>query len=404
MEGGAQHMTNDSPRLKLPVRREDPIRVPEVFSRLREEQPVCPVSLPTGDAAWLVTRHEDLKMVLADRRFSRAAVCAEDAPRTQAVRPNPDSILNMDPPRHSRIRKLAATAFTQARMDQLRPVIEEIVTGLLDDMAAMTPPVDLIACFGLPLPLRIICHMLGVPFKDHEKLEGWTARIMSSGSTAEQIAVAYIEMRGYFTQLIEDKRRAPGDDFLSALAAQSGQEGGLTPSELLNLGTFFLVAGHETSTAVITSAVLNLLRHPEQARALREDPSLMPAAIEEMIRLGIPGVSPFVRIALSDVEIHGVAIGKGDAVVANYETALRDERVFEDAETFNIRRKPVSQVFFGHGPHFCLGAPVARAEIEIGIGLLLARFPALALAIPPEQLAYRHEALLGNWEVLPVTW
>jgi cytochrome P450 len=211
-------------------------------------------------------------------------------------------------------------------------------------------------------------------------------------------------MRGYFAQLIRDKREEPGDDFLSALAMQSDEEGGLTESELISLGTFLLVAGHETSASVIASAVLNLLRHPEQARALREDPSLMPGAVEEMIRLGTPGISPFMRIALTDIEIGGVDIPKGDAVIVCYEAALRDNRAFEDGESFNIWRQMASQVFFGHGPHFCLGAPVARVEIEIGIRLLLQRFPALALAVPPEQLKFRHEAVLGNWEVFPVTW
>jgi cytochrome P450 len=397
-------MANDAPRLTLPVPREDPTRVPDVFFRLREEQPVCPIALPTGDPAWLVTRYEDAKTVLSDRRFSRAAVCAEDAPRSQAVRPNPDSIINMDPPRHARIRKLAAPAFSPSRVGRLRPVIEEIVTGLLDDMEAMTPPVDLNSCFGLPLPLRIICHMLGVPFQDREKFENWANRIMMVTASSEQIASAYVEMRGYFAQLIRDKREEPGDDFLSALAMQSDEEGGLTESELISLGTFLLVAGHETSASVIASAVLNLLRHPEQARALREDPSLMPGAVEEMIRLGTPGISPFMRIALTDIEIGGVDIPKGDAVIVCYEAALRDNRAFEDGESFNIWRQMASQVFFGHGPHFCLGAPVARVEIEIGIRLLLQRFPALALAVPPEQLKFRHEAVLGNWEVFPVTW
>lgn len=397
-------MSEEMPRLALPIRRSDPTEVPQEYSRLREEQPVCPVTLVTGDPAYLITRHADLRTVLTDRRFSRAAVCAEDAPRSQAVRPNPDTIINMDPPRHTRIRKLAAEAFTAERMARLRPRIEQSVSELLDEMAAMTPPVDFIAAYARPLPLRIICDMLGVPFEDQAKFVTWAETIMTISSTAEEIGRAYVEMRAYFVQLVADKRENPGDDFLSGLTLQSDNEGKLTESELVSLGTFLLVAGHETSITVITDATLNLIRNPDQLAALRADPSLLATAVEEMLRLGIPGVSPFPRIAMEDLKLAGQTIPKGSAVVVHYEAALRDPRVFDDPHGFDIRRKPVSQVFFGHGPHFCLGAPVARAELELGIWELFKRFPTLTLAIPAEELKWRDFAALGNYEEFPVTW
>lgn len=397
-------MSDEGPRLALPVLRSDPTEVPEKYTRLRDTQPVCPVSLVTGDPAYLVTRHEDLRVVLADRRFSRGAVCGEHAPRSQAVRPNPDSIINMDPPRHSRIRKLAAQAFTPQRLEKLMPRIEQIVAELLDEMAAMTPPVDLITAFARPLPLRIICDMLGVPFEDQAKFVEWAEVIMTISSTAEQIGQAYAGMRAYFVELVDSKREAPGDDFLSFLTLLSDEEGRLTASELVSLGTFLLVAGHETSVTVITSAALNLFRHPDQLATLRADPGLLPWAVDEMIRLGIPGVSPFPRIATTEVKLGGVVIPEGSAVVVHYETALRDPLVFDEPDRFNVRRKPVSQVFFGHGPHFCLGAPVARAELEIGVWQLFERFPELALAVGPEDLTWKDYAALGNFEELPVTW
>jgi cytochrome P450 len=407
--GMKERLQDEGERIKLPILRGDPTEVAEEYTRLRGQRPVCPVTLQTGEPALLVTRHDDLKTVLTDRRFSRAAVCADDAPRTGAVRPNPDTIINMDPPRHTRIRKLAAEAFTHERMAKLRPRIERIVGELLDEVETMTPPVDLISAFARPLPLRIICEMLGVPFADRDKIVGWAEVIMTITSTAEEVIGAYIEMRGYFAQLVASKRQDPGEDFLSALAPQSHEDDGLTESELISLGTFLLVAGHETSVTVITDATLQLIRHPEQLADLLADKTLLDGAVEEMLRVGIPGVSPFPRIATTDITLRDEVIPEGTAVVVNYETALRDPEVFgagagADPEAFDIRRKPVSQVFFGHGPHFCLGAPVARMELEFGIWGLFQRFPGLRLAVPAEELIWKDFAALGNYEEFPVTW
>ena len=397
-------MSGESSRLALPVPRSDPTQVPEKYTQLRGEQPVCPVSLITGDPAYLVTRYEDLRAVLADRRLSRGAVCAEDAPQPKATRPNPDSIINMDPPRHARIRKLAAQAFTPARLEKLRPRMEEIVADVLDEMAELTPPVDLVAAFARPLPLRIVCELLGIPFEDQAKFVHWTDVIMTISSTTEEITQAYVEMRPYFVEIVDRKRKDPGDDFLSILTQQSDEQGVLTHSELVSLGTFLLVAGHETTSTVIANSALFLFRNPDQLAALRADPGLLPGAVEEMLRLSIPGVSPFPRIAVSDVTIGGVVIPQGSAVVVQYETALRDPDVYDHPDTFDIRRRQVSQVFFGHGPHFCLGAPVARAEMEIGMWRLFERFPTLALAVSPQDLKWKDYASLGGFEALPVTW
>ncbi|MFI7602142.1 cytochrome P450 [Actinoplanes sp. NPDC049681] len=391
-------------RLALPIHRTNPIEIPEIFGRLREEQPVCPVSMVTGDPALLVTRHDDLKRVLTDRVFSRAAVCGEYAPRSQAVRPSPDSIMNMDPPRHTRIRKFAAQAFTPARIAALTPEIESIVDDILVAMAAADGPVDLNEMFSRPLPLRIISHMLGVPFEDWPLFTEWTETIMTIASTAEEIAAAYVALRSYFVKLVSDKRADPGDDFLSVLAAQSDAEGTLTETELVSLGTFLLVAGHETSATVLTAGVLNLLRHPDQLAALKADPELWTAATEEISRLGIPGVSPFPRIATEDVSMHGVDIPRGTAMVVNYETALRDPRIYENPEAFDIRRHQPSQVWFGHGPHFCLGAPVARLEVRIGLRALFDRFPGLRMVEPVDDLQWKNNAALGGFERFLVTW
>lgn len=400
-------MSNDVsthvPKYQLPVRRKDPTTVAEEYTRLLHEEKVCPVTMATGDPAWLVTTHEDLKTVLADRRFSRAAMCADDAPRSQAIRPSPDMMLNTDPPRHTRIRQVAARAFSAERIARFRPELHKIVIELLDGMAALTPPVDLIKVFALPLPLRIICGLFGIPDEDRAQLVEWTEPIMTFDVSPEDIADGYAKMRGYFVDILAEKRENPGDDVLSALAA-SRAEDRITEAELIGLCTLLLVSGHETSITTIAGAALNLIRYPDQLAALRADPSLMPNAIEEILRYTLSGLSPFPRIATKDVVLSGVPVPMGSAVIANYETALRDEAVFDDPGTFDVRRKPASQVFFGHGPHFCLGAPVARLELEIAVWELFERFPTLDLAVPVGSLRWKDTAALGNWETLPVTW
>jgi cytochrome P450 len=397
-------MSNDTERLSYPVPRTDPSEFPPEYVKLRQEDPVCPITLATGDPAVLVTRHEDVKTVLADRRFSRAAMCSEDASRYQVVRPFPDSILNMDPPRHTRIRQLVNRAFTAARVEQLRPRIHEVVDELLDDMAAATGPVDLNVAFGRPLPLRIVCEMLGVPFEDHPTFLRWTGRIMSlKDYTAEETIETYLEMRSYFVDLLASKRRDPGEDLISVLISLSDEQGKLTEAELISLGTFLLVSGHDTSVTVLADATLTLLKNPDQVALLRADPALWPNAVEELLRLNNPGGSIFPRIATTDVTIADVVIPKGTAVVAHIGSGCRDGNVIEDPERFDVRRDVGFQIFFGHGPHFCLGAALARAEMEIGLRSLFERFPKLALAIPRHDLQWKDFAALGGFEEFPVT-
>jgi nocardicin N-oxygenase len=398
-------MSNDAPRFSYPLLRSNPIELPEEYARLRQEEPVCPILLATGDPAWLVTRHDDVKTVLGDRRFSREAVFRPDSSRYQRILPHPDSILNMDPPRHTRVRKLVSQAFTPQRVESLRPRIQQITDELVGDMAATTPPVDLNTCFGRPLALRVICEMLGVPFADQGKFGDWTVRIMAlTKYTAEEITQAGADMRAYFTQLLARKRDDPADDLLSALISLSDEQGMLTESEVVMLGVALLIAGHDTSVTVLAGAALTLIRNPEQLALLRADPALFPAAVEELIRLSGPGGGVSPRITASDVELGGMVVRKGSAVLPYIGSACRDESVFPDPDRFNIRRVVKSQIAFGHGPHFCLGAGLARAELQIGLWSLFDRFPTLALAVPTDHLKWKDFAGLGGWEKVPVTW
>jgi cytochrome P450 len=397
-------MSNDEPPLAYPIPRTDPTQFPAEYATLRRERPVCPITLATGDPALLVTRHEDVKTVLTDRRFSREFMSADDAPRFQYVRPSPTSILGMDPPRHTRLRKFAAHAFTAKRMEEVRPRIKQVTDRLLDEMASMTPPVDLVSCFARPLPLEIICELLGMPAEDADMVVRWTRRIMWLTTPAEDIIETYIEMRGYFADLVERKRAEPGDDVLSLLCSLSDDEGPLTDAEIVGLGTFLLVAGHDTSVTVLADASLTLMRNQDQLAALRADPALWPGAVEELLRLNNPGGSIFPRRAITDVRLGDVVVPAGAAVVAHIGSGCRDENVVAEPECFDIRREVGFQIFFGHGPHFCLGAPLGRAEMEIGLRGLFDRFPTLALAVPPSELTWRHLNALGGWEAFPVTW
>jgi cytochrome P450 len=402
--GGAAETSLDAERIAMPLHREHPAEIAPVLGEIRENRPVCPISLVTGAPALLVTRHEDIKTVLSDRRFSRAAVCREDAPKTTLVPPNPDTLMNMDPPRHGSIRRIAAQAFTQRRLDRLMPRIAEISVDLVEAMAARSGPVDLNEAFSRPLPLRVICDMLGVPFADWALFHGWTETILDVHSTPAEIGAAYVELRAYFVDLITAKRADPGEDFLSELGTASARGGPLTESEAIAVATFVFVAGHETSATLLTAGVLSLLRHPDQLAELLANPELWPSAADEINRLGIPGMSPFPRIALTDLTIQDVEIPAGTAVIANYEAGLRDPRVYADPERFDIHRRHPTPLWFGHGPHFCLGAPVARAELSVGLRALFEKLPTLGLAVPVEELTWRDTATLGGFDHFPVTW
>jgi cytochrome P450 len=397
-------MSTDPERLEYPVPRTEPGNYPAEYERLRSSAPVCPITLATGDPALLVTRHEHVKTVLADRRFSRAAMCGPDSARYQEVRPFPDSILGMDPPRHTRIRKFAAQAFTARRIEQVRPRIAAVAEELLAEMATMTGPVDLNETFTRPLPLKIICEMLGIPYAEHAMFVEWTRTIMWLTTPADELVKTYLDMRAYFADLLVDKRKNPTEDVLSTLATATDENGGLTDAEWISLGSFLLVSGHDTSVTVLADSTLTLLRNPDQLALLRSSPALWPNAVEELLRLTNPGGSIFPRVATADVQLGDATIPQGATVVAHIGSGCRDESVVPDPERFDVRRDVGFQIFFGHGPHFCLGAALGRAEMEIGLRLLFDRFPTLELAVPAADLRWKDLNALGGWETFPVRW
>lgn len=391
--------------LNYPVPRSSVVEPPQEYARARAERPVCPINLATGFSALLVTRYDDVKAVLSDPRFSRDALFEPGAPRSQVAEPDQNSIISIDPPRHTRLRNLINREFSPRRVAAMRPQIQSYVDALLTDMARKTPPVDLNEHLGRPLALQVICDLLGVPYADHPLFGSWCDHFVSYAKyPIADVVAANTQMRGYLAKLIDGKRTEPGQDLLSALVHARDADGALTEGELVSLGVILLLAGHDTTVTAIGGGVVTLLRHPDQLAALRREPDLIAAAVEELIRMNEPGDGSFLRIATQDVRLGDVTVPAGTGVIASISTADRDPAVFADPDRLDIRRQHNPHLAFGHGPHFCVGSALARAEVQIAISGLLARFPDLRLAVPMDELRWRHHAHLGGIEAVPVAW
>jgi cytochrome P450 len=371
-----------------------------VHARLRAQRPVTPVVMPGGMPAWMITGYAEARAALADPRLSK---------HMPGWRPEPDSIfaaldlhmLNSDPPDHARLRRLVNKAFTPRRVEQLRPRIAAIATGLLDAMADRSE-VDLLASFAFPLPITVICELLGVPAVDRDDFRTWSATVVSDTSAPEVFQAHATAMLSYFTALLAAKRREPCDDLLSALIAARDEGDRLSENELMSMAFLLLVAGHETTVNLIASGMLALLLHPVELARLRADPALIGGAVEELLRYVNPVNNATFRCAAEPVEIAGVRISGGDPVLVALSGADRDPSRFADPDRLDLGRDSPGHLAFGHGIHYCLGAPLARLEAEIAFSGLLARFGALRLAVPPGSLRWRPSTLIHGLEALPV--
>lgn len=387
----------------------EPIRLDmdPLFAKLRREEPVSRVQLPYGDEGWLVTRYADAKLVLADPRFSRAAtVDREDIPRTT---PNPsrqNSLLSLDAPEHSRLRKLVAKAFTSRRVEQLRPRAQEIVNERLDEIESAGPVADLVQSLALPLPVTVICEMLGVPTRDQHRFRDFSDTVLSTTAhTTEQIDDARVALEAYLAEVVAERRRQPADDLLGALVAARDNDDRLSEDELVNLGIGLLIAGHETTANQIANFTYVLLSEPRHWELLRSRPELVPDAIEELLRyvqLGSGG--SFARVATEDVVLGDVTVRAGESVIVNTQAANRDESVFDRSEELDLTRNNNPHMAFGHGIHHCLGAQLARLELQVALGSLLQRFPTLHLAVPYEEVPWKTGLLVRGPKALPVSW
>jgi pimeloyl-[acyl-carrier protein] synthase len=378
------------------------------YRRLREEDPVH--LSPLG--VWVLTRYEDAVMVLRDPRFGREGIAELAEARLGAARVRPTNARDMlfrDPPDHTRLRALVSRAFTPRVVEAMRPHIQEIVDGLLDRVEGARA-MDVIEDLAYPVPVRVICEMLGVPPSDQEVFRHWSADIARSLDAALFPADSSIVTRGqeagdalreYFRSLIAVRRKHPQPDLLSALIAAEEQGDKLSEAELLSTCVLLLIAGHETTVNLIGNGLLALLQHPVELRALADDPALIQTGVEELLRYDGP-VQRTSRMTMADVEIGGKQISKGSVVVAAIGAANRDPAYFPDPERLDIARKDNRHIAFGFGIHFCLGAPLARIEGQVAIGTLLRRMPALKLVSDTPE--WRESSVLRGLKTLPVSF
>jgi cytochrome P450 len=377
------------------------------YRRLREQDPVHQTSM----GFWVLTRYDDCVAALRDPRFGReefqqmlaAVYGGEESDRL------PRSMLFRDPPDHTRLRALVSKAFTPRVIEQMRDHIQEIVDRLLE-RAQRQGGMDVIEDLAYPLPVTVICEMLGVPMDDHASIRGWSADIArsldviglpSDPSIADRGRVARRALADYFRALVPVRRARPQPDLLSGLLAAEEQGDKLTEPEVIAMCLLLFIAGHETTVNLIGNGALALLRHPDQLARLRADPALIPNAIEELLRYDSP-VQRTARITTTDVEIDGRPIAKGAMVVTALGAANRDPAQFPDPDRLDVTRRDVRHISFGYGIHFCLGAPLARVEGQIALGTLLRRAPGLGLAEPSPE--WRESSVLRGLKRLRVTF
>jgi cytochrome P450 len=376
------------------------------FRALLNGQPVVLVELPDGSTAWLAGGHEQVRQVIIDQRFSRALAVAPGRSLQGTEVFAAGSIMGIDPPEHTRLRKLVSTAFTARRVESLRPRAAAIVHQLIDGLLAQPEPADLITHFSLALPVQVICEMLGVPSEDLEQFHDWSDTILGDWQAdSGEIMTALVELYDYFARLIEMKRAEPAEDLMTALIAARDEGDRLSEEELTTLGCTLLIGGHETTANQLNLSLLCLLDHPDELAKLRATPALIPAAVEELLRFVRLGSGlPPARVAKEDVTLGGATIRAGESVLPLFATANRDPSVFSDADQFDVTRDTASHLAFGAGPHHCLGAQLARLELQEAFRGLLGRMPGLRLAGPAEELTFKPGMAVHSLRELPVAW
>ncbi|MEU9489124.1 cytochrome P450 [Streptomyces decoyicus] len=395
--------TADTAPLSYPFNVPESLELSDEYEQARSRPGLLKVRMTYGEPAWLVTRYAEARFVLGDQRFSRAAGALHDEPRQSEGRRD-SGILGMDPPDHTRLRTLVAKAFTVRQVEKLRPQVKQLANELLDELAAAGPPADLVDRYALPIPVAVICRLLGVPAEDRPRFRVWSDAALSTSSlTAAEFDTNLEELRSYMAQLIEEHRRAPQDDLMTALIDARDVNDRLSELELVDLCVGILVAGHETTATQIPNFVLALLDHPGQLALLRAQPELINGAVEELLRfvpLGSGASQP--RYATEDVEVGGTLVRAGTPVLVAVGAANRDALRFDSPGTLDIARGGNNQhLGFGHGVHHCLGAPLARLELQEALIALITRFPELRLA---GDVVWKSQMLVRGPRVMPVGW
>ena len=378
---------------------------PEFGARLRNK-PVVKVEMPDGSTGWLVSGYNEVRQMLVDQHFSRARAVGPGRALQGTEVFAAGSINGMDPPEHTRIRRLVASAFTARRVEAMRPRVASIVGELIDGLLDQPQPADFVARFSLPLPVQVICEMLGIPAEDMEQFHAWSDVILGDWQQdSDEIMTALVDLYGYFAGLIEVKRVQPADDLMTALIAARDDADRLSEEELTTLGCTLLIGGHETTANQINLSLLLLLDNPSELEKLRADSGLIPGAVEELMRyVRLGGGLPPARMTTEDVELGGLTIPAGEVVLPLFATANRDPSVFSDPDRFDVSRGPASHMAFGAGVHHCLGAQLARLELQEAFRGLLVRVPGIRLAVPATELRFKQGMAIHSLQELPVRW
>jgi cytochrome P450 len=386
---------------QLPFEQAQPLQAAPGLRVLQARGPVHKVRTAAGDQAWLVTGYEEVRQLLADPRLGRSHPDPGSAARTgeSVLFGGPLGDYETEDADHARMRSLLQPHFAPGRMRALRPRVEELTGGLLDELGRRDRPADLVEALAAPLPILVICELLGVPYQDRSRFRGWTRAVADVRDRARS-EQGLADLFGYGRQLVARKRGQPGDDVISRLCAASGAG----DDEIAMLSMFLLFAGHETTVVAIGMGALMLLTDVRQWQALRDDPGLIPAAVEEMLRAPGTGGGGIPRYARADLQISGVQVRAGDLVLLDNGAANHDATAFPDPDRFNITRQVGSHLTFGHGPRYCIGAPLARIELQAVFSQLIPRFPGMRLAVPAGQLTIDTGSLTRGLARLPVTW
>jgi pentalenic acid synthase len=399
-------MTATEP-VAFPQDRTCPYHPPTAYEPLRAARPLTRVTLFDGRQVWLVTGHTLARDLLADQRLSTDRTHPDfPAPteRFAAARDRRIALLGADDPEHRTQRRMMVPSFTLRRAVELRPRIKRIVDERLDAMIAQGPPAELVSAFALPVPSMVICALLGVPYADHDFFEGQSRRLLR-GPKAADTQDARDQLDAYFEELIDRKLKQPepGAGVLDELVHERLRDGELDRREVISFATILLVAGHETTANMISLGTFTLLQHPERLAELREDPELIPGAVEELMRM-LSIADGLLRRATEDIDVDGTTIRAGDGVVFSTSVINRDADVYADPDTLDWHRPARHHVAFGFGIHQCLGQNLARAELEIALHTLFDRLPGLRLAAPAEEIPFKPGDTIQGMLELPVTW
>ena len=387
---------------QLPLEQPHPLRVPPLLRDMQANGSVHRVRTEVGDPAWLITGHATVRRLLEDDRLGRSHPQPEAAARAgeSVLFGGPTGNFATERADHTRMRTLLQPHFTPKHMRALTGRIEALTTQLLDRMAEQGPPVDLHTALALPLPILVICELLGVPYEDRDQFRRWTTE--ASNTRDRELSVHGVwQLFGYGQRLVAAKRHQPGDDVISRLCATKG----VPDDEIAWLSMALLFAGHETTVVQIGLATLLLLAQREQWQALVNDPGLVSRAVEETLRSSRKGGGGTIpRYASADLEVDGVTIKTGELVLIDIAAANQDPGAFADPDRVDITRSSLAHLTFGYGPRYCLGAPLARVELQVALSQLASRFPTLRLAVEVDELTMRADVLVGGLTELPVQW